>query len=94
MCSLSSRCVLRRHLAKGLLLAVAAPRGAPFQRGSGGEVPNTSFSGHHPSIARRNVYEGQWKAGVPEGKGTYRFAHGNEYEGEYKAGKREGKGTL
>jgi hypothetical protein len=39
-------------------------------------------------------YEGEWVAGVPEGKGTAFYASGNRYEGDWKAGVREGKGTL
>ena len=35
----------------------------------------------------REVYEGQWKGGEQEGRGTYRFADGEVYDGEWK-GKR------
>ena len=39
-------------------------------------------------------YEGEYKGGVMDGKGTYRFADGSVYVGDYKAGKREGRGVY
>ena len=39
-------------------------------------------------------YEGEYKAGVMDGRGTYRFADGSLYVGEYKGGKREGRGVY
>ena len=39
-------------------------------------------------------YEGEWKAGKPEGRGVFRFANGNVYEGELKAGEKEGRGVY
>jgi hypothetical protein len=40
------------------------------------------------------MYEGEYKAGEKEGKGTYHYTTGDVYEGEYKAGKKEGKGSY
>ena len=41
-----------------------------------------------------DIYKGEFKAGLAEGRGVYRFANGNVYEGEFKAGKREGRGVI
>ena len=40
------------------------------------------------------MYEGEWKAGEEEGRGTMRYADGDVYEGEWKAGLEEGRGTC
>jgi len=34
------------------------------------------------------VYEGEFKAGVPHGTGTYTWPMGSKYTGDYKDGKR------
>lgn len=39
-------------------------------------------------------YEGQFHKGIPEGRGTYRWADGTYYEGQWKSGLREGKGKM
>ena len=39
-------------------------------------------------------YEGAWKNGDMNGKGTYYYADGNLYEGQWKEGNRQGEGTL
>jgi len=39
-------------------------------------------------------YEGQFSRGLPDGKGTYRWASGVYYEGEWKKGLREGEGKM
>jgi hypothetical protein len=39
-------------------------------------------------------YEGDFKSGLPEGKGTYRWKNGNEFIGEFAKGLKEGKGKL
>jgi hypothetical protein len=38
-------------------------------------------------------YQGQWKAGVQHGTGTYTFPDGATYRGDYSQGKREGAGV-
>jgi hypothetical protein len=38
-------------------------------------------------------YQGQWKAGVQHGTGTYTFPDGATYRGGYSQGKREGAGV-
>ena len=39
------------------------------------------------------VYQGQWKGGNIEGRGTYRYANGRVEVGFYKAGKDVGEGV-
>ncbi len=41
-----------------------------------------------------DTYEGDFLAGLPDGKGTYRWSNGNEYTGEFSKGFRQGKGKL
>jgi hypothetical protein len=41
-----------------------------------------------------SVYEGEFKGGAKNGKGTYKRASGSVYEGESKDNKRDGKGTY
>lgn len=38
-------------------------------------------------------YEGQYRAGKQNGRGTFTFASGNRYEGEWRDGKPDGQGT-
>ncbi|KOO27401.1 phosphatidylinositol-4-phosphate 5-kinase [Chrysochromulina tobinii] len=44
--------------------------------------------------ASGDVYEGEWRAGKKEGRGTLWHANGDVYEGEFKAGNMEGHGTF
>ena len=41
-----------------------------------------------------NIYTGEFKAGMPDGKGTYTWPNGNSFEGTFKKGLKEGEGTL
>ncbi len=41
-----------------------------------------------------DTYEGEFKSGLPEGKGVYTFSNGNIYRGDFKDGKMEGHGSL
>lgn len=41
-----------------------------------------------------DTYEGGFAAGLPEGKGTYRWSNGNEFTGEFVKGLKQGKGKL
>jgi len=41
-----------------------------------------------------DTYTGHFKAGYPEGKGTYLWANGDSYTGEWEQGKRSGMGVL
>jgi hypothetical protein len=40
------------------------------------------------------VYEGQWRRGVPHGRGKCRYADGDVYDGEWIDGHRHGEGLL
>ncbi|MBQ4035094.1 MAG: hypothetical protein II623_06505, partial [Paludibacteraceae bacterium] len=40
------------------------------------------------------VYDGTFKDGLFEGKGTITYKSGAKYTGDFKLGKREGKGTY
>jgi hypothetical protein len=63
---------------------------------------NESYSGdcknglaHGKGIARGiDYYEGQFIKGMPDGKGTYRWASGIYYEGQWKQGMKEGIGKM
>ncbi|HEX4876030.1 MAG TPA: hypothetical protein VFV31_05115 [Chitinophagaceae bacterium] len=39
-------------------------------------------------------YEGEFAAGLPHGKGTYKWKNGNEYTGGFEKGLKEGQGIL
>ncbi|MDN5201290.1 hypothetical protein QQ008_07955 [Fulvivirgaceae bacterium BMA10] len=39
-------------------------------------------------------YKGQFKKGLPNGKGVYTWANGNVYDGEWKKGKMHGQGKM
>ncbi|MCK4466097.1 MAG: MORN repeat-containing protein [Bacteroidales bacterium] len=41
-----------------------------------------------------DTYEGEFKKGLPHGKGTYTWANGNVFTGMFKKGKKEGEGKL
>jgi hypothetical protein len=41
-----------------------------------------------------DTYEGEFRSGLPEGKGTYTWKNGNKYTGNFKKGLREGRGTM
>jgi hypothetical protein len=44
--------------------------------------------------ANGDVYEGEWKADKPEGKGIARLSNGDSYDGDWKAGKPHGFGVA
>ena len=39
-------------------------------------------------------YEGNFKDGMKNGKGTYIYSNGSKYEGEWKDNKKHGKGIF
>ena len=41
-----------------------------------------------------DLYKGQFREGVPHGKGTYTWAGGTYYEGAWRSGLKDGKGKL
>ncbi|UMB61928.1 hypothetical protein MHL31_06970 [Lutibacter sp. A80] len=63
---------------------------------------NTEYKGecskglaHGTGIAKGlNTYEGQFKKGLPNGKGTITYANGSTYSGEWKKGERNGEGKF
>ncbi len=50
---------------------------------------------HGKGVARGvDQYEGQFYKGVPNGKGSYKWADGTVYEGQWESGKRDGAGKM
>ncbi len=41
-----------------------------------------------------DTYTGHFRAGYPDGNGTYNWSNGNSYTGQWKKGKRQGTGVL
>ena len=41
-----------------------------------------------------DIYEGDFKAGLPEGTGSYVWSNGNRFTGEFAGGLKDGKGTM
>jgi hypothetical protein len=41
-----------------------------------------------------DIYEGEFKNGIPDGQGTYTWSNKSTFEGKYVKGLREGKGTM
>lgn len=70
------------------------------------EVDKESIKGTYAGDCKKNkahgkgkavgadVYEGDFKNGVPDGDGTYTWANKNVFEGKYLKGLREGKGKM
>lgn len=58
-----------------------------------GECKSGKANGNGKAIGI-NTYEGEFKNGVPEGKGKYSWSNGNYYYGGWKKGLKEGKGEL
>lgn len=50
---------------------------------------------HGQGLATGNdSYEGNFKAGLPDGQGIYTWRNGNRYNGQFAGGLKEGKGTM
>ena len=50
---------------------------------------------HGRGIAKgKDTYDGSFKNGLPDGKGTYTWSTGEEYTGEWDEGKRDGVGIY
>lgn len=41
-----------------------------------------------------DTYEGEFKAGLPDGEGVYTWKNGDVYKGKFVKGKRDGQGTM
>jgi hypothetical protein len=49
---------------------------------------------YEDSFEKGDTYSGDWRYGLPNGKGTFIWASGRVYVGEFKDGKRNGQGTY
>ncbi|HMJ47222.1 MAG TPA: hypothetical protein VK498_07825 [Ferruginibacter sp.] len=58
-----------------------------------GECKNGKADGKGKAVGV-DAYEGQFKAGVPNGSGIYTWSNGNFYEGEFSKGLQDGNGTM
>jgi hypothetical protein len=70
------------------------------------EVDKESLKGTYTGECKKNkahgkgkaigvdIYEGEFKNGIPDGNGTYTWSNKNVFEGKYVKGLREGKGTM
>lgn len=58
-----------------------------------GECKKGKASGKGKAVGT-DTYEGAFKAGLPEGKGSYIWSNGNRYTGEFAGGLKEGQGTM
>ncbi|HEX6168191.1 MAG TPA: hypothetical protein VFZ33_00765 [Chitinophagaceae bacterium] len=70
------------------------------------EVDKESLKGTYTGDCKKNkahgkgkavgidIYEGEFKNGVPDGQGTYTWANKNTFEGKFIKGLREGKGKM
>lgn len=59
-----------------------------------GYFKNNMFEGKGRQFLRTKIYEGDFKEGVPCGKGTFYYASGQKYIGEVAEGKRNGNGVY
>jgi hypothetical protein len=70
------------------------------------EVDRESLKGTYTGDCKKNkahgkgkavgtdTYEGEFKNGIPDGRGTYTWSNKNVFEGKYVKGLREGKGIM
>jgi len=58
-----------------------------------GDCTDGKANGKGKSVGT-HTYEGEFKAGYPDGTGTYTSDNGGYYTGSFKKGKMEGKGTM
>jgi hypothetical protein len=70
------------------------------------EVDKESLKGTYTGDCKKNkahgkgkavgidIYEGEFKNGIPDGQGTYTWSNKNVFEGKYIKGLREGKGKM
>lgn len=58
-----------------------------------GECDGGKANGKGKSLGT-DTYDGSFKAGYPEGEGTYTWANGSTYTGSFKKGKMDGKGQM
>lgn len=58
-----------------------------------GDCDGGKANGNGKSVGT-DAYDGEFKAGYPEGTGTYTWANGSIYTGGFKKGKMDGKGQM
>ncbi len=58
-----------------------------------GDCKRGKASGKGKAIGT-DTYEGEFKAGMPDGQGTYTWSNGDSYTGKFSKGQREGKGIM
>jgi hypothetical protein len=58
-----------------------------------GDCKKGKASGKGKSVGV-NIYEGEFKAGLPDGSGTYTWSNGNSFKGIFAKGVKQGKGAL
>jgi hypothetical protein len=67
---------------------------ADFYEGNFGENNLFEGKGYLNSIGGGYRYNGEWKSGLREGKGTYILTEGTKYEGDWKNDVSDGVGTV
>ena len=58
-----------------------------------GDCKKGKAHGHGKAVGS-DIYEGEFKAGFPDGLGTYTWWNGNSFTGKYVKGLKEGKGKI
>src|SRR5437868_10788313 len=58
-----------------------------------GDCKNGKANGNGKSVGT-DTYEGDFKSGLPDGRGTYVWINGNQYTGKFVKGLKEGKGLI
>ncbi|HLG38120.1 MAG TPA: hypothetical protein VI461_00580 [Chitinophagaceae bacterium] len=58
-----------------------------------GDCKNGKAHGKGKAIGT-DEYEGDFKSGLPDGQGTYKWSSGNSYTGKFAKGVKDGKGTM
>jgi len=48
----------------------------------------------HGKATGKDTYEGEFKSGLPDGKGTYTWSNGTSFTGKWSKGLRDGKGMM
>ena len=58
-----------------------------------GDCKNGKANGKGKAVGT-DAYDGDFKAGLPDGQGTYIWSNGNHYIGKFVKGMKEGKGAM